>query len=79
MKGRRAYLRLGDDNLSDAELYATKREAVAAFASVARELGRWGQRLTASLHFAETRDELDEYPDFILSIGPRGGVNVEAA
>lgn len=76
---RRAYLRLGDDDLGRAEPYPTKREAIAVFVGTARALAAWDQRITGSLHFAATRDELDEYPDFILSLGPRGGVNVEAA
>lgn len=73
------FLRLGSDYLEDAAAYRRKSSAVAVFAESARELARYGQRLEASIHVADTRDELAEYPDFVLSLGPRGGVRVEAA
>lgn len=71
----RCFLRVGNDYLEDAERHATK--AVAAYAETARELARYDQRIEASLHYAATRDELQEYPDFALSLGPRGGIRCE--
>ena len=73
------YLRMGNDCLDEAERHATLRDAVAAFREVANELGRYGQRIEASVHIAAKRSECDEYPDYVLSVGPRGGVRCERA
>jgi hypothetical protein len=73
------FLRIGSDYLEEAAAYRRKSSAVAVFAEQARELARYDQRLEASIHIADSRDELAEYPDFVLSLGPRGGVRVERA
>jgi len=73
------YLRMGNDYLNEAERHATLRDAVAAFREVANELGRYGQRIEASVHIADKRSECAEYPDYVLSVGPRGGVRYERA
>lgn len=73
----KTYLRIGSDYLEDAKRYSSKKAAIAAFHRVASELWRYEQRIDASLHYARTQDELQEYPDFVLSLGPRGGVKVE--
>lgn len=73
------FLRIGSDFLEDAAAYRSKASAVAVFAEVAKELAGYGQAVEASIHIAPTRDEVAEYPDFVLSLGPRGGVRVEAA
>lgn len=44
------------------------------FTYTARELARYGQSIEASIHIADNRDELDEYPDYVLSLGSRGGL-----
>lgn len=75
----RYFLRLGSDDLDQARRYRTRADAVAAFGAVARELARYGQGLDASVHLAASRAELDEYPDLVLSLGPRGGVRVGVA
>lgn len=73
------YLRMGDDYLQDAKPYASKTAAINAFADTARELWRYGQKISASIHIAESLDDIAEYPDFILETGPRGGIRVESA
>lgn len=73
----KTYLRLGDDTLEEARRYPTKAAAIAAYAETARELARYGQPIEASLHYARTRDALHEYPDYILSLSPRGAVRCE--
>ena len=78
----RAYwLRLEDEELgagSNAP-YRFKRDAVDAFAEVARKLARFDQAISGAIHIASPNGEdLAEYPDFVLSIGPRGGIKVEA-
>ena len=77
--GRRYYLRLGSDDLDQARRYRTRADAVAAYGYAARELAQYGQDLDASVHLAASRAELDEYPDLVLSLGPRGGVHVGRA
>lgn len=72
------YLRYQDEALEEAKGYQSKGAAVDAFERTARDLDRFGQRIEASLHFGE-RDTLAEYPDFVLSLGPRGGLHCEKA
>lgn len=74
---KRCYLRIGDDFLSDAKHHRTIADAKAAYREVAEELRRYGQRIEASIHFAPSLVECDEYPDYALSLGPRGGVRCE--
>ncbi|WP_186197615.1 hypothetical protein [Burkholderia gladioli] len=73
------FLRMGADYLEDAVKHGTKAGAIAAFRETSDELDRYGQSITASIHIAETMDEVVEYPDFVLERGPRGGVKVERA
>jgi hypothetical protein len=73
----KTYLRLGSDTLDEARRYPSKKSAIAAYAETARELARYSQPIEASLHYAEKRDTLHEYPDYILSLSPRGAVRCE--
>ena len=79
----RYYLTLGAplDGLDSAPWFYTRQDAVSAFCDYAREGMRTGldEHPTGAIHAAPSRDELDEYPDWILSIGPRGGVRVDRA
>ena len=75
----RYFLRMGSDDLDQATRFRTRADAVAAYGYAARELAEYGQDLDASIHLAPTRAELVEYPDLVLSLGPRGGVRVERA
>lgn len=75
----RAYLRMGNGYLADAVGYPSKTAAIAAFAATARELARFGQSIEATVHMVAPGEHPDEYPDFVLSVGPRGGVKVERA
>ena len=73
------FLRYQDDYLEEAEPYRTKTEAINAFQATAEELARYDQRIEATIHIADSMDDLQEYPDFVLTLGPRGGVRVTAA
>jgi hypothetical protein len=75
----RCYLRTGDDALEDAVAFYTIGSAVRDFEATARELDGYGQRIEASIHIASDFEELVEYPDYVLSLGPRGGLRKEAA
>ena len=71
------YLRIGRDYLDQAERHATLGDAKAEFREAAAELLRYGQRLEASVHIGKSKSELDEYPDYVLSVGPRDGMRCE--
>lgn len=73
------FLRIGDDYLDDAKRYSTRATAVWKFQQVAQELARYGQDIQASLHAAPSREALAEYPDFVLALGPRGGIQLQKA
>jgi len=75
----RYFLRMGSDDLDQARRYRTRADAVAAYGYAARELAQYGQALGGSIHLAPSRAELVEYPDLVLSLGPRGGIRVERA
>lgn len=76
---RRSYLRIGDDTLDDANGYNSVAAAGREFHRVATSLWRYGQRIEATIHIAPSRKEVVEYPDFVLSLGPRGGLKCERA
>jgi hypothetical protein len=59
------------------ETYHTKQECLASFRRTAEDLDRFGQAIEASVHVAPKRAEIAEYPDYVLSLGPRGGLKVE--
>lgn len=73
------YLRMGSDYLDQASKFGSKANALYAFETTARELARYDQHIEASLHIADSKDDLQEYPDFVLSLGPRGGLRCERA
>lgn len=75
----RFYLRIGTDTLEEAQCFLTRTAAVREFRIVATELWGFGQRIEASLHRAPDREHVAEYPDWVLSIGPRGGIVVDRA
>lgn len=72
------YLRIGDDAPDAGAFHRSIGDAVAEFEECARELDGYGQRIEASIHFVDAKgDEPDEYPDRVLSLGPRGGIKME--
>jgi len=72
------FLRLGPDTLDDVLKFRTKAAAVDHYREVAEELSRFDQGIEASLHRASSRQAVEEYPDFVLCLGPRGGVQLQA-
>ena len=73
------YLCIGGDSLEESERCDTLRDAILTYREVANELGSYGQRIDATVHKAPKRSEIDEYPDYVLSVGPRGGIRCERA
>lgn len=51
--------------------------AIGEYRATMEELARYGQPIEASIHVGRCWDEVHEYPDLVLSPGPRGGVKVE--
>ena len=73
------YLCVGTDTIEQSSRHHRKSDALDAFREVAEELARYDQRVEGSIHIADRRSECDEYPDFVLSLGPRGGLRCERA
>ena len=73
------FLRTGDESLEESTGYPSVKAAVAAYAACARELDRHGQTIDGTIHIADSREEVGEYPDFVLSLGPKGNVRKERA
>ena len=73
----KTFLRMGTDCLSAVEEHPSISEACAAFLSTAKDLNRYGQKIDGALHFAPDLASIAEYPDRVLSLGPRGGLKME--
>ena len=73
------FVRIDNDYLEDAKAFQTKSGAVAYFRRTAQELYQYGQSCSATIHIAPRRSDVVEYPDFVLSLGERGGVRIENA
>jgi hypothetical protein len=73
------YLLLESDSIEEAIKCPSVRSAKTKYSEIARELDRYGQSIDATVHISASRSAIEEYPDYILSIGPRGGVRVERA
>ena len=73
------FLRIGSDYLEESKAFNTKRGAMRHFRRVAQGLADYGQSIEATIHIAPRKSDLAEYPDFALSLGPRGGVSIEKA
>jgi len=71
------YLRMGEDTLEQAARHPSMSAALDAFREVAEELNGYGQKIEASVHIADRKRELAEYPDYLLSLRRSGGVKVE--
>ena len=72
------YLRYESDYLADAKTHASIESACSEFLKTAKDLDRYGQRIESSIHIAGAKEELNEHPDYVLSLGPRGGLRKQA-
>ena len=70
----KCYVRIGSDTLDQAEECESIKDACAHYHNCAVELDNIGQQIDATIHIANSRDELGEDADYALSLGPRGGV-----
>lgn len=64
------------DGYADYEPMQSISYAIGQYRATMEELARYGQRIEASIHIAKTIDTVDEYPDIVLTPGPRGGVTI---
>jgi len=71
----KCYLLYQSEYLEDATPCRSVAYACDEFRATADELARYGQRIEATIH----RDRETEYPEFVLSLGPRGGLKIERA
>ena len=76
----KVYLCFSNDPLDRAELCHSIKDARAVFEETVRELDGYGQRIEATLH-RYCREipgpvHAAEYPDYVLALGPRGGVQM---
>lgn len=63
------------DDIGDSSVFSVHRsvrDAVDEYAGAARALWQFGQRVEAAVYL-NTTTPLD-YPDYVLSVGPKGGV-----
>ena len=76
---QKCYLLFAGDYVEDATFCPSIRYALWEFEATARELDGYGQKIEASIHFVDAKgDYFAEYPDRVLSLGPRGGLKVSA-
>jgi len=59
--------------------YRSIGEAKEVFLKAATELHRYGQGYEAAIHIAKDLDQINEYPDYVLSLGKAGGLHCERA
>lgn len=63
----KCFLRYDDGNYIP---FRSKKEASESFLETALELDRYGQAITAALHYSDDC----EYPEWVLSLSERGAV-----
>lgn len=61
------------------EPHRSLEEAKAEFFAAATQLDNFGQKLEASLHIAPCCLDINEYPDYLLSLGKHGALRCERA
>ena len=57
--------------------YASLKDAKAQFLRDAKGLARYGQVYEATVHLASSVEQIQEYPDYTLKLGPKGGLKCE--
>lgn len=71
----KCFLRVGNDYLEDSVKCPSITYAMAEFKAINDEITSYGnQAIEASIHVGDSIGDIQEYPDFILTYGPRGGV-----
>lgn len=82
----KCYLCIGSDTLDDAEQCNSIEDAVDAYRAYVDDVGRFQDTFEAgAIHIPDNdkasvaarpdpRMRLSEYPDYVLDVGPRGGV-----
>lgn len=73
----KCYLYYAGSAFEKPEPHRSLGEAKEAFLRTARELDRYGQECTATIHIAPDISQLAEYPDLVLSLTGRGNLKCE--
>jgi len=68
----KCYLRYQSDYLAQAEACRSIAEAKHKYLCAAQQLDRYGQKIEATIHIPTASGELLEYPDYLLSLSPKG-------
>jgi hypothetical protein len=72
-----AFLSFASDPIARPLKCRSKRAAIDAFATTARDLARYEQQINGHITFARSVEELPDTPDLTLSLGPRGGIRIQ--
>lgn len=75
----KCYLYYAGSPFEKPEPFRSMVEAKEEFLRTARELDRYGQECTATIHIAPTLEQMSEYPAYVLSLTPRGNLKCERA
>lgn len=75
----KCFLRIGGDTLEEVEVCCNLAEAKRRYYRGAVQLLQYDQRIEATIHIADRIEDVVEYPDYVLSLGPRGGLKCERA
>lgn len=73
----KCYLMYAGTLYPEYEAHRSLGDAKAEFFEAATQLAGYGQTLQASLHIAKSEELIDEYPDYVLSLSPRGALKCE--
>lgn len=70
----KCYLNIEGDDLVQSRRYMSIRDACDDYLDTARILSQVGQPARGYIHIANYMREMCDYPDFRLSLGPKGGL-----
>lgn len=74
------FLRIGQEHLADVKPFFSKAAAIADYQEYLDQCSKFGNTPEqASVHISNDYENVQDYPDFILERGPRGGLRVHAA
>ncbi len=75
----KCFLRYAHEYLEDSIPFNSISDAKFDFENTAKELDRYGQHIEASIHIAKDVESLNEYPEFVLTLTPRGAIRCDRA
>lgn len=74
------FLLIGHEHFADVKPFFSKAAAIADYREYLDQCDRFGNTPDAAcIHISSDYENVQDYPDYILEPGPRGGVKVEVA